>query len=413
MKTIFFHIDVNSAFLSWSAIEKLEQGDTLDLRTIPAIIGGDSSKRHGIVLAKSIPAKSFGICTGEPVRDALKKCPSLKVVPPDHELYHQKSHLLMQYLKTICPDIEQVSVDECYMNYTPIYHLYGDPVSAANHIKNSVHELFGFTVNIGISDRKVLAKMASDFQKPDLVHTLFQKEIQKKMWPLPISELYMCGSSSVEVLRNLGILTIGELATSDPAIIRSHLKSHGILLWQFANGEDTSQVITSQSDAKGIGNSTTLAQDALTLEDINTSLLQLAESVSTRLRNSGQRASMISVELKYNTFQSFSHQMTLSASTNTCNEIYLKSCELAAEIWNGSPVRLLGIRTSKLCSTNAPVQMSIFDLTNACQLTDKPDTLSHSVPKKQQKLENALDEIRKKYGENAIVRGTLLHPPKR
>ena len=397
MENIFFHIDVNSAFLSWTAIDQLNHGETTDLRTIPAIIGGDTSKRHGVVLAKSIPAKAFDIHTGEPVVDAVRKCPGLTISAPDHELYRRQSHALMKFLSDICPDIEQVSVDECYMDFTPIAYRYPDPVTAAGQIKDSVRDTFGFTVNIGISDRKVLAKMASDFKKPDLVHTLFHTEIRQKMWLLPVSSLFLCGRSSVEVLHNLGILTIGDLAQADESIIVSHLKSHGRILWEFANGIDASAVETTRMDAKGVGNSTTMTKDAVSLEEINTVLLSLSESVAVRLRRANVRASMVSVEIKYNTFQSVSHQTTLATPSDSSSQLYQTACRLAAEIWDGTPVRLLGIRTSKLVDASAPVQMSIFDLPQ--------QKTSHD-------LEAALDSIRKKYGDDAVVRGSLLRKPK-
>lgn len=264
---IIFHIDVNSAFLSWTALELLESGSETDLRLIPSIIGGDMSTRHGVVLAKSIPAKSYGIVTGEPVVNAFRKCPSLVSVPPSHDLYRRRSGQLMNYLKSICPDIEQVSIDECYMDYTPVASKYTSPEQAAAFIKDSVYEKFGFTVNIGISDRKVLAKMASDFKKPNLVHTLYCREIREKLWPLPVSGLFLCGRSSVEALRKLGILTIGDLAETDPAILQAHLKSHGIMLWNYANGRDDSVVFPEPAEVKGVGNSTTLTTDARTREE--------------------------------------------------------------------------------------------------------------------------------------------------
>ncbi|RKJ45144.1 DNA polymerase IV [bacterium 1XD8-76] len=397
MKQTIFHIDVNSAYLSWSALERLKQGDETDLRTIPSIIGGDSATRHGVVLAKSIPAKAYGVRTGEPVSDALKKCPFLVSCPPDHNLYSRKSRLLMQHLADICPDIEQVSVDECYMDFTSVSFHYEDPVSAARQIKDGIRETFGFTVNIGISDKKVLAKMASDFKKPDLVHTLFQSEIQTKLWPLPLSSLFMCGRSSVDALHNLGILTIGDLAKADPGIIVPHLKSHGKMLWEYANGIDDSTVAPIPSEAKGIGNSTTLSKDALTMTDIRKCLLSLSESVGSRLRKAHKKAAMVSVEIKYSSFRTVSHQTTLGESTNDAGSIYQTACQLAAELWNGDPVRLLGVRTSKLEEEDAPTQLSLFDLGDKAPLSEK-----------QKSLNEALDKIRSKYGKNAVVRGTLL-----
>lgn len=392
---IFFHIDVNSAFLSWSALEQLEAGSDTDLRLIPSIVGGDMSKRHGVVLAKSIPAKAYGIVTGEPVVNAFRKCPNLVTVPPDHTLYHQKSSRLMEYLSGICPDIEQVSVDECYMDYSPVSSNYTSPESAAATIKDSVREKFGFTVNIGISDKKILAKMASDFKKPDLVHTLYSWEIQEKMWKLPVSSLFMCGKSSVDTLRKLGILTIGDLALSDPAIIESHLKSHGRTLWQYANGIDPSTIFSEPAKMRGIGNSTTLSSDAVTREEAARILLTLAESVGSRLRADHSRAGLICTEIKYNTFRSVSHQAVLDTPTSSTNIIYRQSMALFDELWNETPIRLLGIRTSKLVPESEPVQLNLFDYTAP-------------VSEKQQKLDAALDSIRRKFGKDAIKRGSLL-----
>lgn len=394
---VLFHIDVNSAYLSWSALKKLEEGADYDLRTIPSIIGGDINKRHGVVLAKSIPAKKFHIVTGEPVVNAFRKCPTLVTEPPDHALYEKRSRQLMEFLTGVCPDVEQVSIDECYMDYTPISGMYPSPQAAAGWIKDQVRTRFGYTVNVGISDRKVLAKMASDFKKPDLVHTLFRDEIPAKMWPLPVSSLYMCGKSSVEALKKLEILTIGDLAKADTAILQAHLKSHGKLLWEYANGIDDSWVVTEPEIQKGIGNSTTLTKDASTREEALHPLLVLSDSVGSRLREAGQLAGMINVEIKYNTFQTVSHQTTLTTPTDSSDDIYRTACELFDKIWNGTPIRLLGIRTAKLQTFDAPIQMNLFDLTAA-----KP------VSEKQHRLDAALDSIRSKYGTDAIVRGSLL-----
>ena len=225
MHQIIFHIDVNSAFLSWTAVEELKNGSDRDLREIPSIIGGDQQSRRGVVLAKSVPAKKYKIQTGEPVANALRKYPNLVMAPPNHKMYREYSKRLMDFLKTYTPDIEQVSVDECFMDFTGIAKKFSSPVEAALEIKNKVKEMFGFTVNIGISDKKLLAKMASDFEKPDKVHTLFTEEIQEKMWPLPVGELYMAGKSTVKTLEKLEIRTIGELATTDVKIIELHLKT--------------------------------------------------------------------------------------------------------------------------------------------------------------------------------------------
>lgn len=408
MDKIIFHIDVNSAFLSWSALEKLHNGAEVDLRTIPAVIGGDMAKRHGVVLAKSIPAKAYGIITGEPIVNAMRKCPNLALEPPDHTLYKRRSRELMTLLSDFCPDIEQVSVDECYMDYTPIRRQYSSPEEAAHLIKDRVLEELGFTVNVGVSDRKVLAKMASDFKKPNLVHTLYACEIQNKLWPLPVSSLFMCGHSSVETLRKLEILTIGDLACADRAVLQAHLKSHGDLLWEYANGIDSSKVTAEQAEAKGIGNSTTLSQDAADRETAHRVLLSLAESVAGRLRKSGQTTCMVSTEIKYNTFKKISHQTTLLSPANQTDTIYQTACILFDEIWDGTPVRLLGIRCSKLAAEGEPVQLSLFDLPAPIHSETGAAKVLSPSPRKKAQLDTALDSIRKRYGTDAIVRGSLL-----
>ena len=393
---IIFHIDVNSAYLSWTAVEQLKNGAKTDLRLIPAIIGGDQKTRHGVVLAKSVPAKKYGIHTGEPVANAIRKCPNLTMEPPDHELYRQYSRRLMDFLRTYTDQIEQVSVDECYLDFTGIADRFSSPVAAAFEIKDEVLRRFGFTVNVGISTNKLLAKMASDFEKPNKVHTLFPEEIREKMWPLPIRELYMAGASSVRSLEKLEVRTIGDLARMDPAIVELHLKSHGRKLWEFANGMDDSLVEAEPAEAKGIGNSVTLPRDARTEEEACQVLKKLAASVGRRLRKAGYKAGMVSVEIRYHDFRNFSHQRQLGKASNKDEEIWLTSVELFRELWTGEPVRLLGIRTSKLAEEGEPEQMTLFEF-----------QADQEKEEKRERLDEALGKIRKKYGENVIQKGIL------
>lgn len=397
MSSVIFHIDVNSAYLSWTATEKLKNGAAQDLREIPSIIGGDQKSRHGVVLAKSVPAKKYGIRTGEPVANAFRKCPNLVMELPDHKMYRQKSAMLMEYLRSFTTKIEQVSVDECYMDFTEIASKYTSPVSAAFQIKDSIREKFGFTVNIGISSNKLLAKMASDFEKPDKVHTLFPEEVPLKMWPLPIGELFMAGRSSVETLKKLEIDTIGALANADLGLIELHLKSHGKMLWEFANGIDHSEVQPEQSEAKGVGNSMTLSEDAATVEEAMKVFHKLAKSVGARLRKAGQRAGMVSMEIKYYDFRTASHQKQLLKPTNEDQVLYETACQLFKEIWSGEPVRLLGIRTAKLSAESEPEQMTLFDM----ELPQPPD-------EKHQRLNAAMEAIRKRYGNDAVKKASLM-----
>ena len=397
MASIIFHIDVNSAYLSWTAVEQLKNGSTVDLREIPAIIGGDQKSRHGVVLAKSPAAKRYGIRTGEPVANAFRKCPNLVTAPPDHRMYREKSRLLMDYLRTFTKEIEQVSVDECYMDFTGIADRWNSPVDGAVEIKDGIKERFGFTVNIGISTNKLLAKMASDFEKPDRIHTLYPEEIKEKMWPLPIGELYMAGKSSVEVLKKLEINTIGDLAQSDPRLIMLHLKSHGKMLWEFANGIGTSVVQSEPDEAKGIGNSTTLSEDAATMEEIRPVFERLAQSVGGRLKKAGKKAGMVSMEIKYYDFRTVSHQIQLDKPANDPEVLKETACSLFLEVWSGEPVRLLGIRTSKLTDEAAPEQLSIFDI----EIPKEPD-------EKHKRLKKAMDELNERFGEGAVMKASLM-----
>lgn len=420
MKRIIFHIDVNSAYLSWSALEKLKNGSDLDLRTIPSIIGGDQNSRHGIVLAKSVPAKKYGIYTSEPVASAFRKCPVLVMEPPDHALYTRRSREMMDLLHTYSPDIEKVSIDECYLDFTGIAHLYESPVAAATQIKDTIFETLGFTVNIGISNCKLLAKMASDFTKPNRVHTLFTQEIQEKMWPLPVSELFMVGHASASRLVQLGIRTIGDLAQADPRFLATHFKTHGQLMWEYANGIDESPVISYHQEAKGVGNSTTLSEDLTEEKSAQKILLSLCESVSGRLRNMGQMAQTVTVEIKYADFTKASHQTQALSPINTTTSIYDLSCTLFSRLWDGRPIRLLGVRATKLVAEDAPIQLSLFDyapehglsciLPNSSEENKKEEGHLSPSSEKLKKLDAAMDQIRSRYGKHAIVRGTFLTP---
>lgn len=426
MRTIF-HIDVNSAFLSWTAVDMLEQGETLDIRTIPSIIGGDSASRHGIVLAKSVPAKAYGIETAETVGSAFRKCPILKSYSPDHAMYKRRSRELMQLLRSYTDDIQQLSVDECFMDFTPIAHNFESPIAAAEIIKEEIKSKLGFTVNIGIAPNKLLAKMASDFTKPDRIHTLYPEEISQKMWPLSVDDLYMVGHSSASRLKALGIRTIGELAATDPEYLKQEFKSHGQLMWEYANGIADDEVHTEKREEKSIGNSTTISHDVTHTEEAKHILLSLSESVSARLRKAGMLAQSITVEIKYSDFTSNSHQMGLFSPTHTTSGIYEAACTLFDALWNGSPIRLLGVRSAKLIPEDAPVQLSIFDL--GAQKPENPASgqknflnpsasdRTKAAPSKRpseqklRQLDAAIDSIHARYGSSALVRGSML-PPK-
>lgn len=392
---LIFHIDVNSAFLSWEAVYRLQHGEMLDLRTIPCVVGGDEEKRHGVVLAKSIPAKKYGIVTGEPIADARRKCPNLVCVPTRRGLYSKCSRAFIEILSRYAPVIEQVSIDEAFADMTGTNLLYGSPLQAASLIKDTVREELGFTVNVGISCNKLLAKMASDFEKPDKIHTLFPDELPEKMWPLPIGNLFLVGQSTEKQLRSMGISTIGDLAHSDPELIRARFKKQGDVIYRYANGIDDRPVEAEPEDAKSYGNETTLSHDVTDWQEASAILLQLSESVAARLRADNVQAGCITVKYTDYLFHGQSHQRTLPSATNVTEEIYQCALSLFRELWKKrTPLRLLGVSASHITEDDL-YQYSLFD-------DGKHERLG--------KLDTAIDAIRSKYGADAVKRGRFLPP---
>ena len=240
---VIFHVDANSAFLSWSAAyKKLVLREETDLREIPSVVAGDQESRRSIILAKSTPAKKYGIQTGEPLFQALEKCPDLVVIPPDYSLYVQASRSFVQMLRQFSPVVEQYSIDEAWVDMTGTQRLWGSPRLAAEQMRRRIHEELGFTVNIGISSNKLLAKMAGDFEKPNKVHTLFPEEMATKFWPLPVRDLFLVGAATERKLKFMGIYTIGDLAKADVKILKKRLGKHGETIWHFANGRNADAV---------------------------------------------------------------------------------------------------------------------------------------------------------------------------
>lgn len=394
MGRIIFHIDVNSAFLSWEAVYRLYHlGARTDLRQVVSAVGGDMAMRHGIILAKSIPAKKYNIQTGESIVEARQKCPGLLLVPPNYTLYEKCSAAFMEILRSYSPDVEQYSIDEAFVDMTGTKGLWGDPETAANRIRNQIHDELGFTVNVGVSENKLLAKMASDFRKPDMVHTLWRHEIESKMWPLPVSDLFFVGRATTKKLLEIGVHTIGELAKTDPRILRSRLKKHGEIIWGFANGIDVSVVQSKPLDNKGYGNSTTIAFDVCDASTAKLVLLALAETVGTRLRAAGVRAEVIAVGIKSHDLQYASHQMTLQNATNITIEIHRYACQLFDALWDGAPIRHLGIHTSRIRDGMNMRQIDMFD------------TMDYE---KLEKLDNTVDTIRHRYGNDSIKRAVFI-----
>ena len=394
MERLIFHIDVNSAFLSWEAVRRVRQG-LPDLREIPACIGGDPKKRTGIVVAKSIPAKKYGIQTGEPMAMALRKCPNLTVISGDFALFDRCSKAFKKICASYAPVMESFSIDEVFLDMTGTSLIYPDPVATAHEIKDKIYGDLGFTVNVGISTNKLLAKMASDFEKPNKVHTLFPDEIPVKMWPLPVRELLFLGKVSEKKLIEAGIRTIGDLVHEREERVQSLLgEKAGHQLYRYARGLDDSPVRAQPEEVKGFSVETTFNDDIISMEQILPVLLEQCDVLATRMRRKKKKCTCISVTFRTLDFKNRSHQMKLENPTDLTDEIYKNAKKLFAEFWKGQPLRLIGVALTNLTEDGFE-QLSLFEDT-----TDK---------ERRQKLDAAMDEIRSKYGNSMITRASIMN----
>ena len=384
-------VDANSAYLSWTAVSLLERGYSVDIRTVPAVIAGNPKNRHGIILAKSIPAKRRGIGTACSVFEAEQKCPEVLMFPPDFDLYLACSNAMYGLLGEYSPVVERYSVDECFLEFKKTLYRSIDAVETAYEIKERIKSELGFTVNVGIGKNKLLAKMACELEKPDKVHTLLtEDDIKDKLWPLDVSGLFMVGRATTKKLKRININTIGDLAQADPMLLRTMLKSHGQLIWEYANGIDHSTVTPNdQIIQKGIGNSMTIKYDLTDMEEASTYLLSLTERVAERLRKHGCKASLIAVGVCTGTFVRYTHQIKLPFYTDDTTTIHRYACRLFAECWKGEPVRQLGVRTGDFTRKNE-YQLTVFDIDRI----EKDEALNRTV-----------DEIRDRFGQMAIYRG--------
>lgn len=394
-ENIIFHIDVNNAFLSWTAVKLLKEGYNKDIRNIPSIIGGDEESRHGIVLAKSPVAKKYGIKTAETIYSAKKKCKDIEIFPPEHDYYKEISNSFMNYLSKYTPNIEQLSIDECFMDMSHSSYLYDDLIFLAYQIKEEVREKFGFTVNIGISTSKVLAKMASDMEKPNKVHTLFLEEIEKKMWNLPINELYMSGKSASLKLESIGIHTIGDLARSEKSTIEKLLGKHGAMLYDYSHG--ISNDIKSKYDSveKSLSTSETFKEDIVEKNKLIQILYKQVDNLSKSLRKDKLYTYTIGISFKNSDFKTYSKQLTLDVPTNSIEEISKHIINIFNASWKNDPIRNMGIRFSNLTDKKSR-QLSIFN-------EDKEIKI--------EKLQETMDLINDKYGESIIRQANLFTSP--
>ena len=359
-RRVIFHIDVNSAFLSWTAVQLMQSGHQ-DIRLVPSVVSGDPSDRRSIITAASIPAKKIGIKTAEPVTMALRKCPDLVVVKGDWEWYRRCSEGFIEICRKYSPVLQQFSIDECFIDMS-LRNWGEDPVDVATRLKDEVKSALGFTVNIGIGSNKLLAKMASEFEKPDKVHTLWEEEVQEKMWPLDVRELLWVGKKTEEKLKMYGIRTIGDLASrSVGSLTRLVGKKFASQLHENANGRDDSPVETEVPEAKSISAERTFSNDIGTEKDVDRALFNVACIVAHRMRRADFYTSCVSVFLKYKDFSVVQRQHQISQPTNITAIILNEARALIRDIWDGeSPIRQIGLGVSKLSHESA-VQMSLFE----------------------------------------------------
>lgn len=398
MERLIFHVDVNSAFLSWEAARRVAAGEA-DLRLVPSAIGGDREKRTGVILAKSIPAKKFGVTTGEPVGMALRKCPQLVLAKPDFALYTRNSRAFIAVCRRFAPVVEQVSIDECFLDMTGTHLLYPDPVKIAHTIKDTISRELGFTVNVGIGANKLLAKMASDFEKPDKVHTLFPGEIPQKLWPLSVGELYGVGRKSAEKLIAAKICTVKDLASADILLLQKLVGAKSARLFHdYANGLDESPVLAEPEAVKGYGNSVTLEEDVTSLTQANRILLGLCDSVASRMRADHRFCTCITVTIRSADFKNRSHQQKLPEPTDVTAAIYAQAKALFADFWDGvTPLRLLGVSLGDVIDEDE-MQLSIFQ---------------SSALDRSRKLDQTVDQLRTKFGVAAINPGSVTESAQR
>lgn len=391
MEPIIFHVDVNSAYLSWSAVWELNHGADRDIRTIPSVVGGKPESRRGVVLAKSQPAKQYGIITGESLFTALAKYPDLVVVPARFKVYAKASDDMAKILSKYSSVLERYSIDECFLDMGTLDR--AEARSKAQQIRQEIFDSLGFTVNVGIGANKLTAKMASDFQKPNKVHSLFPEEIKTKFHPLPIEELFMVGPALAKKLRNINIPTIGDLANFDPEFLFQQFGKMGLTIWKFARGEDDTPVHPEGTqEAKGMDHSTTLAEDLTKRSDCYETIKRLLNTLVDRLQAASFHTTCVAVHYTTSEFKTRRRQRMLSQQTDSYELLYEVSCQLFDDIWEDQPLRKIGVSFTHLRS-NKIVQLSMLDL---------------EEHQKQERLEDTLSDIRKRFGEEALSLGNSI-----
>ena len=392
MQKVVFLVDMNAFFISC----EMTRNDSLV--GIPAAVAGDPKKRTGIILAANYEARSCGVKTAMVLHEALKLCPKIILVPPDHRFYEQKSKEVMDLLSNYTPILEQNSIDEAWLDMTGSERLFGKPVEAARRIMDEIKDKLGLWCSIGIAENKFLAKMASEMKKPLGITELWERDIPQKLWPLPVKEMYGIGGKTAEKLNRMGIRTISELARFDVNLIAKAFGKSGDEIYQHANGIDNSPVLAHKAgDMKSIGRSTTLPEDMSDIEKAKIVLMELADDIGMTTRRHGKKGRTVHITLKYSDFRVVTRQTTVPA-TCTTKEIYQAGCGLLEQNWNRfHSVRLIGISLSGFHEDCSSGQLSLFD-----QMED------NGKSEKNERIDKAMDKIRNKYGAEIITFAALV-----
>lgn len=366
------------------------------LKGKPVLVSGDPSSRHGIVLTASYEARRFGVKTAMPTAQALRLCPQALIVAPNFRLYSFYSKQIMAILNSFTPLVEQYSIDEAWLDVSGCENLFGPADNIAREIKQEIKHQLDLSCSIGIAPSKILAKMASDLEKPDGLVIITADNIASRIWPLAVDKLFGVGPQTTAALNSLGVFTIGDLAGFPVAVLKQRFGAYGPYLAQLAQGQDHSLVDPNPDTAKSIGNSITLPQDAETAAEIETILLALAEEVGTRLRRRNLKGSTITVSVKTPDFRLITRSRTYPEATNLTETIYRRAGEIYRQHLQGRRVRLVGVTVSNITAAGAGTQLSLF---------------SASEDDKRARLAQTVDQVRARFGDRSLVRARLLHGP--
>lgn len=392
MDRVILHCDMNGFFAS------VELLDYPHLKDKPMAVCGNPDNRHGIILAKNEIAKAYGVVTAETLWQARKKCPDLQVVPPHHSKYKHYSKLINDIYLRYTDMVEPFSVDESWLDVTGSQKLFGSGKEIADELRQVVKEELGLTLSAGVSFNKIFAKMGSDYKKPDATTVITRDNYKELLWPLDIRAMFFVGKVTADKLLHLGIKTIGELAKADKASVISLLGKQGGVIHDYANGLDMTPVsrFDERERIKSVGNGTTFRRNLVGEEDIRTGVTALSDTVASRLRKYQMKAFGVKVDIKDPQFKVISRQVQLDNPTNLTEVIASTAMDIIKKHWRmRDPIRLITVTAINLCDENQAQQMSLFADENIN--TDK-----------EERAERAMDDIRERFGDNAISFGSII-----